>query len=1205
MNKAELGSFPESQIRTLTEEDVQYEIVLPDSDSDFIQQKIFSTSEPYELDMLRDMRARIGEEDLVLDVGANIGNHSLYIASTARAHTVAFEPNVHLCSALRSSIIRNGLENLITVQNIGLGRVRASARFERQIPENLGAQALITGEGDIDVVPLDSLEFDRAVRAIKIDVEGMELDVIQGGRQCIERDRPLLYVECRNEAQFRRMLSWAQTHRYTYWETFNATPTHLFLPTESISLDERIDHLNAHNGIREYRLIEKLRHSRQIEEDARKEIERLAVERQADIKALEEATIVTIDGLKEEIENERDNRKEAESSIETVRSTLTEQLGVLDRTRIELESERDQLHAYAAGLEYRLLALLNSRTWRVLEPVRMILRLVKGRKQPEPFTSQLPARTDTTPAKPASLNAADIGRKLWSGFSKPALKDLKSILNNSSAGRSNRVKAAWHLARWTAASGDWKSCLTYLGKIAYLDKNFYRTMRPRVLVIEANLRVGEMETALEYVEYGLKNQIDGNFVCGKSNALLLSGSSDDVDEERLALINMLYEDAGLVSIALRDPSKGFVFGNLISDGRIQPLEDGPKTSVLVPVYNAEDFVETAIESLLSQSWRNLEVIAVDDASKDDSWEILQRLAKNDSRLRIFRNDTNLGAYPTRNRALGEATGDIITVHDSDDWSHPQMIEIQVQALLKRDDIKITYSMMTRVLPNMEFKLRPERSNLEYVHRSYPSLTIRRADLDKLGRWDDVAANADDELVQRARVLWGESAQREVLPLTPLSYFLRHDQSLTEQKGTHLKSLDFGIRNEYSKQARHWREETTSNQTVTELPIARSGYKSPFPIPAGLAPRNWKRDPVYDLVIISDLGLLGGTRRCNEGYIAAATELGFRVGLFHWPRYDLKLTEIAPEYRRLSYQSNVDILVPEDEVECDTVIIHHPPILKYPIDDIPNITAERVGILVNQLPMQRRSTQPHYYFPDEVASLCQNHFNREPVWIPISATTRRFLTEIGGFICLDGDDWIPPLGRTLDADRVPNRNNVGSDRQIVLGRHSRDHITKWPTTPAKLRAAYCADTDISVRLMGGVRTPRRMLGQLPANWTTVDFDETPVAGFIASLDFFVHFIDEDYIEEFGRGTMEAMAAGVPALLPPVFREIFGEAAVYCEPEEVTDIVHKLWSDPDAYRDLLDRGYNYVRTNCDQQAVMNRLQQFVQRRTNPHIREPRRQ
>ena len=796
------------------------------------------------------------------------------------------------------------------------------------------------------------------------------------------------------------------------------------------------------------------------------------------------------------------------------------------------------------------------------------------------------------------LRVKDLVTKLWGGFSDAAYADLKRLLKEPTVATSSRVLAAWHLARREAAGQNWDRCLSHLIAISKLDKTFFRAKRTRLLLIEAYAKNGNPEKAINYAERALEKESDGNYHCGIVNALLTKGGmpgglSANLGRNRLAGLNRIYETAGLARLSLIDPARGLEFGNLMVEAPSPAQIDGPKISILVPVYNASGFVETAIGSLFAQSWSNIEIVAVDDASTDDSWEKLQRLAAQNARLRIFRNEANLGAYPTRNRALECATGDLVTVHDSDDWSHPQMLAVQAKALLRAPDVKGTFSAMARVSPDMEFMLRPERDNLEYVHRSYPSLMMRRADLALLDRWDAVLANADDELVQRARAAWGDTALLDVLPTTPLSFFLRHGHSLTEQKGTHLKSLTFGIRHEYAKQAAFWRTAVNAGKLAIGASMARTDPKTPFPIPNGLAPKNWRRNPVYDLVIISDLTLLGGTRRCNEGYIAAATTLGLRVGLFNWPRYDLVLSDIAAEYRRLSYQPNVDILVPEDVVTCGAILIHHPPILKYPIDAIPKITTDRIAILVNQLPMQLRSNPPHYYFPEEVAALCQRLFGRDPYWIPISPLVRRSLKEIG-YRRLSETDWFPPLGRVMSEDAASARPDVGTKRQIVIGRHARDHWTKWPGTEAALRGAYCADTDIAVKLMGGVAFPKKRLRRLPDNWQTIDFDRVAVSRFLSEIDFFLHFVNDDYIEEFGRNVMEAMAHGIPAVLPHPFRETFGDGAVYCAPEEVADVVRRLWSDPATYRAQAARGRKYILRTSDQRVVERRLADFVQRK-----------
>lgn len=221
----------------------RYRINLPQSASDYIQKKIATERQPYEREMLEDMRTRVAPGDLVLDIGANIGNHTLYLAAVAGCRVDAFEANAALCEAMRTSIALNGLGQKIRVHCVGVGSAAGMARFAEALPDNLGAQKLAVGDGEIEVVPLDSLTFAQPVRMLKIDVEGMEIEVLRGARALIARDRPVLYVECIGEKELRQVSRWVDELGYSYWETFNATPTHLFVPIESVSVERRLARL--------------------------------------------------------------------------------------------------------------------------------------------------------------------------------------------------------------------------------------------------------------------------------------------------------------------------------------------------------------------------------------------------------------------------------------------------------------------------------------------------------------------------------------------------------------------------------------------------------------------------------------------------------------------------------------------------------------------------------------------------------------------------------------------------------------------------------------------------------------------------------------------------------------------------------------------------------------------------------------------------
>lgn len=113
----------------------------------------------------------------------------------------------------------------------------------------------------------------------------------------------------------------------------------------------------------------------------------------------------------------------------------------------------------------------------------------------------------------------------------------------------------------------------------------------------------------------------------------------------------------------------------------------PFVSVLMPVYNAERFLREAVESVLAQTHRELELIAVDDASSDGSHALLQEYATRDARVRVFRQTHNQGIVAARNRAFREAdpAAEFCAILDADDVCEPDRIAQQVAFLQAHPD----------------------------------------------------------------------------------------------------------------------------------------------------------------------------------------------------------------------------------------------------------------------------------------------------------------------------------------------------------------------------------------------------------------------------------------------------------------------------------------------------------------------------------------
>jgi len=113
-----------------------------------------------------------------------------------------------------------------------------------------------------------------------------------------------------------------------------------------------------------------------------------------------------------------------------------------------------------------------------------------------------------------------------------------------------------------------------------------------------------------------------------------------------------------------------------------------KISIVIAVYNAEAFLSRCIDSVLSQSLCDFEVIAVNDCSSDGSLEILQTYVLKDCRVRVFADDNNLGAGPTRNLAISKSKGEYIFILDADDYLKDKYVLERLYSSAKEDNSDI-------------------------------------------------------------------------------------------------------------------------------------------------------------------------------------------------------------------------------------------------------------------------------------------------------------------------------------------------------------------------------------------------------------------------------------------------------------------------------------------------------------------------------------
>lgn len=132
-------------------------------------------------------------------------------------------------------------------------------------------------------------------------------------------------------------------------------------------------------------------------------------------------------------------------------------------------------------------------------------------------------------------------------------------------------------------------------------------------------------------------------------------------------------------------------------------KNNPLVSVLIPTYNSSKFVEETIKSITDQTYKNIEIVVVDDASTDNTVEILQKLSKEDSRIKLFVNKENLGITENMNNGINKCNGKYIAILDGDDWAYPYRIEEQVKLMEENTDVVICSGYMDICNENLEIQ----------------------------------------------------------------------------------------------------------------------------------------------------------------------------------------------------------------------------------------------------------------------------------------------------------------------------------------------------------------------------------------------------------------------------------------------------------------------------------------------------------------------
>lgn len=209
------------------------------ADEQDVIQQCHAMGQFYEVEELRIIAEFFPAGGVFVDVGSNVGNHALYVGSFLHPRQIiVFEPNPPAIAILKLNIALNSLQRLADLTHLGTGLADVASRARARVPDgNLGGTWLAPSQDDDALLLIrgDDALAQRRVDFLKIDVEGMELQVLAGLQQAVATWRPPIFIEIENR-NAGAVQAWIERQDYRIerrFRRYEANENHLVLPAEA------------------------------------------------------------------------------------------------------------------------------------------------------------------------------------------------------------------------------------------------------------------------------------------------------------------------------------------------------------------------------------------------------------------------------------------------------------------------------------------------------------------------------------------------------------------------------------------------------------------------------------------------------------------------------------------------------------------------------------------------------------------------------------------------------------------------------------------------------------------------------------------------------------------------------------------------------------------------------------------------------------
>lgn len=317
-------------------------------------------------------------------------------------------------------------------------------------------------------------------------------------------------------------------------------------------------------------------------------------------------------------------------------------------------------------------------------------------------------------------------------------------------------------------------------------------------------------------------------------------------------------------------------------------------------------------------------------------------------------------------------------------------------------------------------------------------------------------------------------------------------------------------------------------------------------------------PHFDIVLAADPRFRGGTGSAIRTEIIAAHRWGMTCAFL--PYHGMKERPsfgFAPRVQAALEQSDITLLRRDEAASCDILFAHHPFVFEFLPLTRPRVQPKVVVAVLHHPPIDGDHS-PQYNIERLISSLIMT-FNAPVKLAPVGPVVRRQLVMLG----IDPNQILDhDLTNIIDDAEWQPRQRPAPQDHVVIGRHSRKDPLKWPDRAEDIQLMYPEREDVTIRVLGEPYFPEGM--QRPSNLYALEFTETGVSDFLQSLDFYVYFHSDRWVEAFGIAIAESLACGLVVILPPSFEPVFGPAAIYAEPAKVMPLIERFRAEPDEYR-----------------------------------------